>query len=79
PTPTLRSGQVINIDEYRARLSADAQGDLTDKEVAELAQFEDSCLHSGVHFHGFDIDEIFAASANRIRELLDMGRQVDLC
>ena len=75
----LRSGNVINLDEYRARLSQDAQDELTDKEVAELAQFEDSALYSGVHFHNFDIDEIFTASAERIRELLDTGRRAGLC
>lgn len=79
PAHTLRSGQVIDIDEYRARLSEDAQGDLTDEEVAEIAQFEESCVHRGVRFHEFSLDEIFTSSANRVRELIDMGRQVDLC
>ncbi len=79
PTHTLRSGKVIEIDEYRARLSEDAQDDLTDEEVAGIAQFEESCVRRGVQFHEFSLSEIFTSSANRIRELIDMGRQVDLC
>ena len=76
---TLRSGKVINIDEYRALLSQDAQDDLTDKEVAELAQFEDSCVTRGVRFHAFRLDEIFNADAQKIRELLEDGRNFNLC
>ncbi len=78
-TYTLRSGNVIDLDGYRRKFAPDVQAELTDEEVAQLAQFEETVVQKGVMFHGFELEEMFTFSASRLRELIKDGQSVGLC